>query len=81
MSAPAGSILPSSYFDGLSSLWGGCAYIGSAIVATGMVFQTVRSRPDAGAFIWMLAKVFIIGVSILFIREWLMRLNDIVTAF
>lgn len=81
MAAPAGSILPSSYFDGLSSLWGGCAYIGSAIVATGMVFQTVRSRPDAGAFIWMLAKVFIIGVSILFIREWLMRLNDIVTAF
>ncbi len=81
MAAPAGSILPSSYFDGLSSLWGGCAYIGSTIVAAGLVFQTVRSRPDAGTFIWLLAKVFIIGVSIIFIREWLMRLNDIVIAF
>lgn len=76
-----GSILPSSYFDGLSSLWGGCAYIGSAIVAIGLVFQTVHSRPDAGSFIWLLAKVFIIGISTLFIREWLMRLNDVVMAF
>lgn len=81
MSAPAGSILPSSYFDGLSTLWGGCAYIGSAIVAAGLVFQTVRSRPDAGSFIWLLAKVFLIGLSTVFIREWLMRLNDIVFAF
>ncbi len=81
MAAPAGSILPSSYFDGLSSLWGGCAYIGSAIVAAGLVFQTVRGRPDAGTFIWLLAKVFIIGLTTLCIREWLMRLNDIVIAF
>lgn len=76
-----GSILPSSYFDGLSSLWGGCAYIGSAIVATGLVYQTVHSRPDAGSFIWLLAKVFLIGISTLFLREWLMRLNDVVMAF
>lgn len=81
MAAPAGSILPSSYFDGLSSLWGGCAYIGSAIVAAGLVFQTVRTRPDAGSFIWLLTKVFFIGLSTIFIREWLMRLNDIVFAF
>ncbi len=81
MAAPAGSILPSSYFDGLSSLWGGCAYIGSAIVAAGLVFQTVRSRPDAGGFIWLLTKVFLIGLSTVFLREWLMRLNDIVMAF
>jgi type IV secretion system protein TrbL len=81
MAAPAGSILPSSYFDGLSSLWAGCAYIGSAIVAVGLVFQTVRARPDAGSFIWLLAKVFLIGLSTVFIREWLMRLNDIVIAF
>ncbi len=69
MAAPAGSILPSSYFDGLSSLWGGCVYIGSAIVAAGLVFQTVRSRPDAGSFIWFLAKVLFIGLSMVFIRE------------
>jgi len=81
MAVPAGSILPSSYFDGLSSLWGGCAYIGSAIVAAGLVFQTVRSRPDAGGFIWLLTKVLLIGLSTVFIREWLMRLNDVVMAF
>jgi type IV secretion system protein TrbL len=81
MAAPTGSILPSSYFDGLSSLWGGCAYIGSAIVAIGLVFQTVRSRPDAGSFIWLLMKVFLIGLTTVFIREWLMRLNDIVIDF
>ncbi len=75
------TILPPSYFDGLSSLWGGCAYIGSAIVAIGLVFSTVRGRPDAGEFIWLLAKVFLIGVSTLFIREWLMRLSDIIFAF
>lgn len=81
MSTPLGSILPASFFDGLSSLWGGCAYIGSAIVAAGLVFQVVHGRPDAGAFIWLLAKVFLIGIGTLFIREWLMRLNDIVLAF
>jgi type IV secretion system protein TrbL len=81
MHVPIGSIFPASFFDGLSSLWGGCAYIGSAIVAAGLVFQVVHSRPDAGSFIWLLAKVFIIGISTLFIREWLMRLNDIVLAF
>ena len=81
MAVPTGSILPSSYFDGLSSLWGGCAYVGSAIVAAGLAFQTVRSRPDAGSFIWLLTKVFLIGLTTVFIREWLMRLNDVVIAF
>lgn len=81
MAAPAGSILPSSYFDGLSTLWGGCAYIASAIVTVGLVVQVVRSRPEAGTFIWLLAKVFLIGLSTVFLREWLMRLNDIVFAF
>ena len=81
MAAPPGSILPATYFDGLSSLWGGCAYVASAIVATGLVVQTVRSRPDASTFIWLLAKVFLIGLSTVFLREWLMRLNDIVFAF
>ncbi|MEO7799668.1 MAG: hypothetical protein ABIY47_18285 [Opitutaceae bacterium] len=81
MAAPPGSILPATYFDGLSSLWGGCAYLASAIVATGLVIQTVRSRPDASTFIWLIAKVLLIGLSTVFLREWLMRLNDIVFAF
>jgi type IV secretion system protein TrbL len=81
MTLLVGSILPATYFDGLSTLWGGCAYLASAIVAAGLVFQTVRSRPDAGTFIWLLAKVFFIGLSTVFLREWLMRLNDIVITF
>lgn len=81
MATPSGIVLPPSYFDGLSSLWGGCAYVGSAIVAAGLVFHSVRSRPDFGSFAWLLAKVLLIGISTLFIREWLMRLNDIVVAF
>ena len=81
MAAPTDSILPSSYFDGLSSLWGGCAYVGSVIVTAGLIFQTVRSRPDASSFIWLLTKVLFIGLSTLFIREWLMRLSDVIFAF
>lgn len=81
MAVPAGSIFPSSYFDGLSTLWGGCAYVASAVVTAGLVFQTVRSRPDASTFIWLLAKVLLIGITTVFIREWLMRLNDVVMAF
>lgn len=75
------TILPPTYFDGLSTLWGGCAYIGSAIVAVGLVFQTVRTRPDAGSFVWLLSKVLMIGLATAFLREWLMRLSDIVYAF
>ncbi len=81
MATPSGILLPPSYFDGLSSLWGGAAYIGSAIVAAGLVFHSVRSRPDFGSFAWLLAKVLLIGVCTMFIREWLMRLSDIVIAF
>ncbi len=81
MTAAVGSILPKSYFDGLSSLWGGCAYLGSAIVAAGLVFHAVRGRPDPVTYIWLFAKIMMIGIATLFIREWLMRLNDIVVAF
>jgi type IV secretion system protein TrbL len=81
MAAPTGSILPDSYFDSLSTLWGGCAFVGSAIVATGFVFHAVRSGPDPRSYAWLLAKVFFIGIATLFIREWLMRLNDVVSAF
>lgn len=79
--AATGGILPSSYFDGLSTLWGVCAYVGSAIVAMGLVFQAVRMRPDPVGYIWLLAKVLMIGIGTLFIREWLLRLNDLVVAF
>ena len=81
MAAAPGSILPDSYFDGLSSLWGGCAYLGSAIVAAGLVIQVVRSKPDPGSYIWLITKVLMIGIATLFIREWLMRLNDVIVAF
>jgi type IV secretion system protein TrbL len=81
MPAPGGTILPASYFDGLSSLWGACAYLGSVIVAAGLVFQAVRTKPDPVAYIWLLAKVLAIGIATLFIREWLLRLNDVVVAF
>ena len=81
MASALGSILPASYFDGLSSLWGGCAYLGSAIVAAGLVLHAVHSKPEPGAYIWLVAKVLMIGIATLFIREWLMRLNDVVVAF
>lgn len=81
MAAAGGTILPDSYFDGLSALWGACAYVGSAIVATGLVVQALRSRPDPVSYVWLLGKVVLIGTATLFIREWLMRMNDVVIAF
>jgi type IV secretion system protein TrbL len=81
MAAANGTLLPTSYFDGLSSLWGGCAYVGGAIVATGMVIQAVRTKPDPGTYLWLLGKVILIATATVFIREWLMRLNDVVLAF
>lgn len=81
MAAAGGSILPQSYFDGLSSLWGACAYLGAAIVATGLVVHALRSKPDPFTYTWLFAKVLMVGVATLFIREWLMRLNDVVVAF
>lgn len=81
MAAAPGTLLPPSYFDGLSTLWGGCVYVGGAVVATGLVIQSVRTRPEAGSYLWLLGKVFLIAVSTMFIREWLMRLNDVVLAF
>src|SRR5262245_46876198 len=81
VSSPMATILPSSYFDGLSNLWGGCAYVGSALVGVGLAYQAVQSKPDPVPFVWLFAKVFLIAISTLFIREWLMRLNDVVMAF
>lgn len=81
MAAATGSILPQAYFDGLSTLWGACAYLGAAIVAAGVVFSGVRRRPDPGEFLWLFLKVLMIAVATLSIREWLMRLNDVVMGF
>lgn len=81
MAAANGTLLPTSYFDGLSSLWGGCAYLGGAIVAAGLVVQALRTKPEPAAYLWLLGKVMLIAVATLFIREWLMRLNDVVMAF
>lgn len=76
-----GSILPDSYFEGLSALWGGCAYVASAIVAAALAFQAARTQPSPAAYFGLFGKVFLIGIATLFIREWLMRLNDVVSAF
>ncbi len=81
MSAPAGSILPSSYFDGLSQFWGAAAYVASSIAATGFVFSAVTGRHDPIALIKLLTKLFFIGLATLFLREWLMRLGDVIAAF
>lgn len=74
-------LLPTTYYEGVSRLWGGCAYVGSTIVAAGLTFQVVRSRPDASSFVWLLSKVLLIGIATLLLREWLMRVNDIALAF
>lgn len=70
--------MPQSYYDGLSDLWGATAYVGSALVAVGLVLHATRTRPDPTAFVWLVCKVLIIAVATLFLREWLMRLNDVV---
>jgi type IV secretion system protein TrbL len=81
MAAPAGSVLPDSYFDGLSQLWGGCAYLAGAIATAGFVFTAATSRHDPGDLIKLVVRVFFVGLAIVFLREWLMRLNDVVSAF
>lgn len=81
MAAPADSILPQSYFDGLSTLWGGCAFLGAGLVAAGLVFHAARCRPDPAEYVWLFVKVLMVGVATIFIREWLMRLNDVVMGF
>jgi type IV secretion system protein TrbL len=81
MSAPAGSILPDSYFDGLSQFWGATAYVASSIVAAGVVFTAAFKRHDAATLLGLVVRVFVIALATVFLREWLMRLGDIVGAF
>lgn len=80
MSAPAGSILPSSYFDGLSQLWGASAYVAASIATAGFVFTSITRRHDPVALISLFTKIFFVGLATVFLREWLMRLGDIVSA-
>lgn len=81
MSAPAGSILPQSYFDALSQLWGATAYVAASIAAAGLAFAGWTSRNDGVGLLKLLTKLLFVGLATLFLREWLMRLGDIVTSF
>lgn len=79
MNPPPGSILPQAYFDGLSQLWGVTAYVAAAIVAAGMALSGWSNRGDPVWILKLVVKVFFIGIATIFLREWLMRLGDIVT--
>jgi type IV secretion system protein TrbL len=81
MSAPAGSILPDSYFDGVSQLWGATAYAAASIVAAGVALTGWMNRNDPAWLLRLLLKVFLVGLATVFLREWLMRLGDVIFAF
>lgn len=81
MNPPPGSILPPAYFDGLSQLWGATAYVAAAIVAAALALTGWMNRGDPLWIIKIIVKVFLVGIATLFLREWLMRLGDIVTMF
>jgi len=81
MGTPAGTILPQSFFDGLSQLWGACAYIAASIVAAGFALRGATGGWDPFNIIRLLSRLLLIGLATLFLREWLMRLNDIIGAF
>jgi len=81
MATPAGSILPQSFFDGLSQLWGACAFVAASLVAIGFVLRSATGGWDPFNLIRLLFRVLLIGLATLFLREWLMRLNDIIGAF
>lgn len=81
MSAPAGSILPDSYFEGVSQLWGATAYVAASIVGAGLALAGWINRRDPVWLLWLLVKVFFIGLATILLREWLVRLGDVITAF
>jgi len=81
MSAPAGSILPDSYFDGLSQFWGATAFVASSVVAGGFIFSVALSRQEPVVMLRSIVRIFFISLAIVFLREWLMRLGDVVGAF
>lgn len=81
MSAPAGSILPDSYFDGLSQFWGATAYVASSVVVAGFVFSVALNRQEPTLLLRSVVRIFFISLAIVFLREWLMRLGDVISAF
>lgn len=81
MTVPAGSILPQSYFDALSQLWGATSYVAASIAAAGVALIGWSRRNDPAALLNLLAKLLVVGIATLFLREWLMRLGDVVNAF
>ncbi len=81
MAAPAGNILPQSYFDGLSQLWGATSYVAASIAAAGVALIGWSRRNDPASLLNLLVKLLLVGIATLFLREWLMRLGDVVNAF
>jgi type IV secretion system protein TrbL len=81
MATSAGSILPQSFFDGLSQLWGACAFVAASLVAIGFALRGATGGWDPFNIVRLLVRVLLVGLATLFLREWLMRLNDIVGAF
>lgn len=81
MNSPGGSILPQSFFDGLSQLWGATAFVAASLVAVGMLLAAWSQNGDPGSLLKLLGKVLFVGITTLFLREWLMRIGDIVGAF
>lgn len=81
MGTPAGSILPQSFFDGLSQLWGACAFVGALIAAAGFALRGATDGWDPISMIRMLTRLLIVALATAFIRQWLMQVNDVVSAF
>lgn len=81
MGTPAGTILPQSFFDGLSQLWGACAFIAASVVAAGFALRGATSGWDPFNIIRLLSRLLLIGLATLFLRQWLMQLNDVIGAF
>jgi len=83
MATPADSILPAGYFSAVSDLWGGCVLVASAIAAGGFAFSvaTTARRQDPVALIRLILKIVMIGLVTAFLRDWLLRLNDVIGAF
>lgn len=81
MNSAGGTVLPQSFFDGLSQLWGLSAYAAASLVAIGLLFSAWSRGGDPRHLLQLIAKALFVGLATVFLREWLMRLNDVVSAF
>lgn len=81
MGTPAGSILPQSFFTALSQLWGSCAYLAGAIAASGFVLRGATNGWDPLNLLRLVTRLVLVALGIVFLRQWLMQLNDVVSAF